>query len=146
MEKINFLVSNKGLCNSSFSYKMNNNVATEKLSSVVKETKSKNSKFDWLNIENIIEFAQKTNSAKDKLLKTEIKSFCPDTIANTRRTKIEKEKNHIAKPITERTAYNTKQLKAAGVKDNDIKRYLTYDGHVNDAGKKILKEHGKSYK
>ena len=86
-------------------------------------------------------FAPK-KSAQDTILK----KFDPSTRKRERDKKIENELEHIAQPIRKRTEYNTKQLKAAGVKEADIKKYLTIDGHVTDAGKKILREKGKSYK
>jgi hypothetical protein len=82
----------------------------------------------------------------EKLLPfVEIKKFSPGTRDEVRKKTIEKEKNHISSPVTKRTEYNTKQLRSAGVSERDVKKYLTIDGHVNDAGKKILREHGKSY-
>ncbi len=85
------------------------------------------------------------NAAEKLLPFVEIKKFCPDTKESTRKKIIEKEKNHIAQTVTKRTEYNTRQLKAAGVPESDVKKYLTYDGHVNTEGKRILREKGKSY-
>lgn len=70
----------------------------------------------------------------------------PDGREKERTKKIVKEADHLAKPVTERTEYNTNQLKDSGVSEKDVKQYLTYDGHVNDKGKKILKAHNKSFK
>lgn len=60
--------------------------------------------------------------------------------------KIEKEKGHISTPVTKRTEYNSKQLRAAGVPEREVNKYLTVDGHVNFEGQKILKEKGKLYR
>ena len=75
----------------------------------------------------------------------EIKKFSPGTRDEARKKTIEKEKNHLSNPVTKRTEYNTRQLRSAGVSERDVKKYLTLDGHVNEAGKKILREKGKSY-
>ena len=102
----------------------------------------KNKKVDWLNLDKILKPVQNTSSFE----KFRAYKYSPEKLEAIRDGKIEKEKNHIASPVGERTAYNTKQLKACGVKNKDIIKYLTYDGHVTDAGKKILKEHGKLYR
>ena len=145
LEKVSFL-SQKSTPANNYNYRMDNGAAKETINSVLKETQPVTAKFDWLNIDKVLEIAQKTNSAKEKILNSEMKKYCAGTRETMRNEKIQKEQEHIAKPVTSRTVYNTKQLKACGVKDNDIKKYLTYDGHVNFEGKKILKEHGKSYK
>ena len=147
LDKVNYFSQNS-IQLSNYNYRMNNGAVRETAVETLKETKPVSKIFDWQNVEKIIEFAEKANSAKDKILanNSEMKKYCVSTREATRNEKIQKEKEHIAKPITERTAYNTKQLKAAGVKDSEVKKYLTYDGHVNSDGKKILKEHGKSYK
>lgn len=82
----------------------------------------------------------------DLLPNYHISKFCPDTKEKERNKIIEEEKKHIAQVVRKRTEYNTNQLRSAGVAEKDIKKYLTIDGHVNFEGKKILKEHGKSYK
>ena len=146
LEKVNF-ISQKSTPANNYNYKTDNVATKEIVNSVLKkETKPTTETFDWLNIDKLIEMVQKTNSAKEKITNRNLLKYCAGTRETMRNEKIQKEQEHIAKPITSRTAYNTKQLKACGVKDNDIKKYLTYDGHVNFEGKKILKEHGKSYK
>ena len=70
----------------------------------------------------------------------------PDGREKDRAKRIIKEADHLAKPVTERTKYNTKQLKDSGVSDTDVKQYLKYDGQVNSEGKKIIKAHNKSFK
>ena len=86
------------------------------------------------------------NPRKKVFYDNKIQSFAPSTRETMRDKEIEKEKNHLSRPIEERTKYNTQQLKAAGVSERDVKKYLTYDGHVTMEGKKILREKGKSYK
>ena len=75
-----------------------------------------------------------------------VKKFAPNQRKTKRDSVIEQEKIHIAKPVTDRTKYNTEQLRSIGVPEREVKKYLRADGHVNDEGKKLLKEHGKSYK
>lgn len=75
-----------------------------------------------------------------------VKSLAPSTRETERNKRIEEEKKHIAQTITKRTEYNKSQLRSAGIKESDLNKYLTYDGHVNSEGKRILKEKGKSYK
>jgi len=147
LDKVNYFSQNN-IPVSNYNYRMNSGVVREAAADTLKETKPVSKIFDWQNIEKVLEFAKKANSAKDKIIanNAEMKKFCSGTRETMRNDKIQKEKEHIAKPITDRTAYNTKQLKAAGVKDSEVKKYLTYDGHVNNEGKRILKENGKSYK
>ena len=59
---------------------------------------------------------------------------------------LEEERKHLSQLTRERTEYNTRQLKSAGVKDADVKKYLKTDGHVTEEGKRLLREKGKSYK
>ena len=146
INKVNFLSYIGSSPADNYNYRMNNYAASESVTSTLKETKPLMAKFDWLDIDNVIEFAEKTTLLKNNLLNDSMKKFDSGSVARTRQTKIDKEQQHIAKPVTERTAYNTKQLRDAGVKEKDINKYLTYDGHVNFEGKKILKEHGKPYK
>ena len=104
--------------------------------------------FDWLNIdEKVRENLFNNRNALDKIFGT-AKVCCksPSITEKEREKAIEEEKKHLSKTTTERTAYNTKQLKKAKVPERQIYRYLTYDGHVTFEGKKILKEHGLSYK
>ena len=143
LDKINFFAQTNP---AQYNYRVNTRTANETISNTLKESKPKNAKFDWLNIEDLMEFVQKTDELKKIVLKDSLKKCAPGTRETMRNHKIEKEKEHIAKPISERTVYNTKQLRAAGVKDGDVNKYLTYDGHVTNEGKKILHEHGKSYK
>lgn len=103
----------------------------------------KSKKIDWLNIDKILESNTKFLEQKEPFV---VHDYGPRTVKTIRNSKIDKEQEHISKPITDRTAYNSKQLKLAGVKEKDIIKYLTYDGHVTFEGKKILKAHGKSYK
>ena len=92
------------------------------------------------------DFYRKLFEIQKRLPIGEVKSLCPNQSETKRNHTIENEKNHIAKPITERTAYNTKQLRSIGIPEREVKKYLRLDGHVNDEGKKLLKEHGKPYK
>ena len=71
---------------------------------------------------------------------------CPNQSENIRNGKIEEEKLHIANPVTKDTKYNTEQLRSIGIPEREVKKYLTENGHVNDKGKKLLKEHRKPYK
>lgn len=89
-------------------------------------------------------FAPKKES--DLLSNTLVKKYAPGTRERERNKEILKELQHLAQPLRKRTIYNTNQLKAAGVKESDIKKYLKLDGHVTEEGKRILKEKGKSYK
>ena len=100
---------------------------------------------DWLNIDRILTPQKRLPDITD-LPGVKIKEFSPGTKESARDKRIEKEKNHITKPITERTEYNTRQLRAAGVPERDVKRYLKIDGHVTEEGKRILREKGKGYK
>lgn len=75
-----------------------------------------------------------------------IKEFTPGTRESERNKIIEEEKKHLSQLTRERTEYNTRQLKSAGVKDADVKKYLKTDGHVTEEGKRLLREKGKSYK
>lgn len=147
LDKVNYFSQNSFPV-SNYNYRMNSEVVKGAAADTLKETKPVSKIFDWQNVEKVLDFVQKANSAKNKIFanNAEMKKFCSGTRETMRNEKIQKEKEHIAKPITDRTAYNTKQLKAAGVKDSEIKKYLTYDGHVNNEGKKILRENGKSYK
>ena len=92
------------------------------------------------------DFYRKLLELQKHLPTGEVKSLCPNQSETRRNNTIKNEKNHIARPITERTAYNTKQLRSIGIPEREIKKYLRLDGHVNDEGKKLLKKHGKSYK
>ena len=51
----------------------------------------------------------------------------------------------INKPVTDRTKFNTEQLKKCGVKDKDIEKHLKLDGSPNETGKKILKDNNLSF-
>ena len=59
---------------------------------------------------------------------------------------IKENENTHSHPVTDRTNFNTEQLKKAGISDFDIKKYLKQDGYVNDDGKKLLKEKNLSFK
>jgi hypothetical protein len=104
--------------------------------------------FDWLNIDDKVRKFLSKDGALDKILgpRKEYHFKSPSITKIEREEKIEEEKNHISKTITERTTYNTNQLKKAKVPERQIYKYLTYDGHVTFEGKRILKEHGLSYK
>jgi len=52
---------------------------------------------------------------------------------------IEKEKNHIAKTVTKRTEESKRKLRAAGVREKDLNKYITIDGHINSNGQRILR-------
>ena len=52
---------------------------------------------------------------------------------------IEQEKNRIAKTITKRTEDSKRKLRAAGVKEYDLYKYITKDGHINSEGQRILR-------
>ena len=147
LDKVNFFSQNN-VSMGAYNYKVNNNTANEVISKTLKETKPPKEKFDWLDVEKLFEFLRKKKPANQRIIiySKQLQYMAPGTREQVRNGKIQQEQQHIAKPISERTAYNTKQLKSAGVKDGDIKNYLTYDGHVNNAGKEILHEHGKSYK
>ena len=57
----------------------------------------------------------------------------PPKIRTRERNKlIDKEQIHISKPVTERTKYNTEQLKKLGYKDKDIEKMLKTDGHLTE--------------
>ena len=73
-----------------------------------------------------------------------LKEFAPGTREKERNKNIEKEKNHISHLITDRTKYNTQQLKACGIRESEVYKYLKSDGRVTDEGRKILREHGKT--
>lgn len=68
----------------------------------------------------------------------EIKAFSPSKREDERNKIIEKEKAHIAKTITKRTEESKKKLRSAGVKEGDLYKYLTIDGHINSEGKRII--------
>lgn len=68
----------------------------------------------------------------------EIKQLCPSERENERKKAIEEEKKHIAKIITKRTEESKRKLRAAGVKEGDLNKYLTYDGHINSEGQRII--------
>lgn len=71
----------------------------------------------------------------------EIKQLCPSQRETERNKKIEQEKKHIVKTITKRTEESKRKLRAAGVKEGDLNKYLTYDGHVNSEGQRIINSH-----
>ena len=92
------------------------------------------------------------NGSKNSILKAEklfplakVQQLAPSTRETERNKRIEEEKKHLSKLVTQRTEYNTRQLRSAGVPEREIRKYLTMDGRVNDAGKRILREKGKSY-
>jgi len=91
--------------------------------------------------------SKKTAEKAEKLLPyREFHEFVDSNTRETKRNeKIEQEKNHIAKTITKRTETNKRKLRSAGISERDVKKYLTIDGHINDAGKRILREKGISY-
>ncbi len=68
-----------------------------------------------------------------------IKSLAPSTRETERNKKIEEEKKHIAKVITKRTEESKRKLRNAGVKERDLYKYLTYDGHINSEGQRIIR-------
>lgn len=105
----------------------------------------KSKKVDWLNIDKILR-PDLTQSSSEKIKNQKIYHYAPTRIKTIRDEKIKEEQNHISNTVTSRTAFNTKQLKCCGVKNRDIIKYLTYDGHVTDDGKKILQAHGKTYR
>lgn len=65
---------------------------------------------------------------------------------NERNKKIAEEAMRIAKPVTDRVEFNSRQLRSCNISEADIKNYLKIDGRVTEEGKKILKEHHKSFK
>lgn len=112
---------------------------------IVDKILPKSQKVDWLNIDKILK-PEINNSGLENIRNKKIYNYAPGTVKKIRDGKIKKEQEHVSKPISSRTAFNTEQLKASEVKEKDIPKYLTYDGHVTNDGKKILKEHGKSWK
>ena len=67
---------------------------------------------------------EKSFNISKNLPGTKVKNLCPNQRETGRNNSIEQEKIHIAKPVTERTAYNTKQLRSIGIPERDIKKYL----------------------
>lgn len=63
----------------------------------------------------------------------------PGTREAERIKKMQEETKHIAKLVTKRTKHNTEELKALGVKDKDINKYLKSDGRYTTEGKNIVK-------
>ena len=85
------------------------------------------------------------NSSKNTASKTEkifpyaeIKKYAPSKRENERNKTIEKEKEHIAKTVTKRTEESKRKLRAAGVSERDLYKYLTIDGHINSQGQRII--------
>ena len=84
--------------------------------------------------------SQKTGKFIDTFIpENKIKSFAPATRENERNKTIEKEKEHIAKTVTKRTEESKRKLRAAGVSERDLYKYLTIDGHINSQGQRIIR-------
>ena len=137
--------------NTSWNFKYNYAVSGEAAHSVfdkaARVSKAKGTEnFDWLNLDKLNKYMQNKESLSKFLKQKKIQSLSPSARRTERTETIENEKNHISKVVTQRTAYNTNQLKKAGIPGNKVDKYLTYDGHVTDEGKRILREHGLSYK
>ena len=73
------------------------------------------------------------------LPENKIQAFAPSTRENERNKTIEKEKEHIAKAVTKRTEESKRKLRAAGVSERDLYKYLTIDGHINSQGQRIIR-------
>ena len=104
----------------------------------------KNVKVDWLNIDKKLKDCNQ-KSALDNLKNNQQYKYAVMTREQMRIAKMQKERESLAKPVTDRTVYNTRQLHLSGVPNREIKKYLKLDGHVTDEGQKILKEHGRHY-
>ena len=70
---------------------------------------------------------------------SEIKQYAPSKKESERNKIIEKEKEHLAKTITKRTEESKRKLRAAGVSERDLYKYLTIDGHINSDGQRIIR-------
>lgn len=76
---------------------------------------------------------------QDLLPFAKIKSLAPSTREAERNKKIAEEQKHISQVITKRTAESKRKLRSAGVKERDLYKYLTYDGHINSEGQRIIR-------
>lgn len=84
-----------------------------------------------------------TKNTAEKISKllpeNEVKAFVPSKRETERNKIIEKEKEHIAKTVTKRTEESKRKLRAAGVSERDLNKYLTIDGHINSNGQRIIR-------
>ncbi len=69
----------------------------------------------------------------------EIKKYAPSKRETERNKVIEKEKEHIAKTVTKRTEESKRKLRAAGVNERELYKYITIDGHINSEGQRIIR-------
>ena len=84
--------------------------------------------------------SRNTASKTEKLFPyAEIKKYAPSKRETERNKVIEKEKEHIAKTVTKRTEESKRKLRAAGVSERELYKYITIDGHINSEGQRIIR-------
>lgn len=67
LDKVNYFSQNSFPV-SNYNYRMNSEVVKGAAADTLKETKPVSKIFDWQNVEKVLDFAQKANSAKNKIL------------------------------------------------------------------------------